>query len=90
MIDVPLRQHLAYLVNLVLVNMLKENSLKPNGQLDFSDPKSVQQLTKSLLKRDFNLSLSLPPNRLCPPVRVSLIYIILLIKHTSPEKYKGP
>ncbi|EDN98956.1 hypothetical protein SS1G_13816 [Sclerotinia sclerotiorum 1980 UF-70] len=43
--------------------------LKSNGQLDFSDPKSVQQLTKSLLKRDFHLDLTLPDDRLCPPIR---------------------
>ncbi|MCJ1300858.1 hypothetical protein MMC08_003657 [Hypocenomyce scalaris] len=42
--------------------------LKKNGQLDFSDPDAVQQLTKSLLKRDFNLELELPDDRLCPPV----------------------
>lgn len=44
------------------------NRLKSNGQLDFSNPESVQQLTKSLLKRDFGLKISLPPDRLCPPV----------------------
>jgi 23S rRNA A1618 N6-methylase RlmF len=42
--------------------------LKSNGQLDFSNPESVQQLTKSLLKRDFGLKIELPPDRLCPPV----------------------
>jgi 23S rRNA (adenine1618-N6)-methyltransferase len=42
--------------------------LKSNGQLDFSDPEAVQQLTKSLLKRDFGLKISLSPDRLCPPV----------------------
>lgn len=44
------------------------SSLNSSGQLDFSDPKSVQQLTKSLLKRDFGLKLILPDDRLCPPV----------------------
>ncbi|EHK98395.1 putative methyltransferase-like protein C27D7.08c [Glarea lozoyensis 74030] len=42
--------------------------LKANGQLDFSNPESVQQLTKALLKRDFGFKLSLPPDRLCPPL----------------------
>ncbi|KKY27579.1 hypothetical protein UCRPC4_g01021 [Phaeomoniella chlamydospora] len=42
--------------------------LKPNGQLDFSDPESVRQLTKSLLRRDFDLEIELPEDRLCPPV----------------------
>ncbi|PQE20550.1 DUF890 domain protein [Rutstroemia sp. NJR-2017a BBW] len=50
--------------------------LKPNGQLDFSDPKSVQQLTISLLKRDFGLKLELPDDRLCPPVPNRLNYIL--------------
>ncbi|KAK2624382.1 hypothetical protein QTJ16_006332 [Diplocarpon rosae] len=50
--------------------------LKPNGQLDFSNPESVYQLTKSLLKRDFALKISLPPDRLCPPVPNRLKYIL--------------
>lgn len=29
----------------------------------------LRQLTKSLLKRDFNLDIELPADRLCPPVR---------------------
>lgn len=43
--------------------------LKPNGQLDFTDPDAVRQLTTSLLKRDFNLQVEIPDDRLCPPVR---------------------
>ncbi|QSS57340.1 DUF890 domain-containing protein [Histoplasma capsulatum var. duboisii H88] len=42
--------------------------LKQNNQLDFTDPDAVQELTKSLLKRDFGLHLDLPSDRLCPPV----------------------
>jgi 23S rRNA (adenine1618-N6)-methyltransferase len=42
--------------------------LKPNRQLDFSDPEAVRQLTKSLLHRDFELKIDLPDDRLCPPV----------------------
>ncbi|KAH8423726.1 uncharacterized protein LDX57_001482 [Aspergillus melleus] len=44
--------------------------VKSNGQLDFSDPEAVRQLTKSLLKRDFDLTVDIPENRLCPPVGV--------------------
>ncbi|CZR64816.1 related to DUF890 domain protein [Phialocephala subalpina] len=50
--------------------------LKSNGQLDFSNPESIQQLTKSLLKRDFKLKISLPPDRLCPPVPNRLNYVL--------------
>lgn len=56
--------------------------LKPNGQLDFSKPESVQQLTKSLLKRDFGLKISLPPDRLCPPVSSPPVYLSSHISHT--------
>ncbi|KAG0646343.1 U6 small nuclear RNA (adenine-(43)-N(6))-methyltransferase [Hyphodiscus hymeniophilus] len=42
--------------------------LKANGQLDFSNPESVKELTKALLKKDFELQLELPDDRLCPPV----------------------
>ncbi|SLM34640.1 duf890 domain protein, partial [Lasallia pustulata] len=61
--------------------------LKKNGRLDFSDPKAVQQLTKSLLKRDFNLELELPDDRLCPPVPNRLNYILWiqsLLDTTNP------
>ena len=44
-------------------------SLKSSGQLNFSDPKAVMQLTKTLLKLDFGLETDLPDDRLCPPVR---------------------
>ncbi|QSZ34418.1 hypothetical protein DSL72_006010 [Monilinia vaccinii-corymbosi] len=63
--------------------------LDSNGQLDFSDPKSVQQLTKSLLKRDFGLKLKLPDDRLCPPVPNRLNYILWLqdLIDTSSDTY---
>ncbi|KAF7503624.1 hypothetical protein GJ744_003446 [Endocarpon pusillum] len=52
--------------------------LKPNKQLDFSDPESVLQLTKSLLHRDFEIDIELPNDRLCPPVPNRFNYIIWL------------
>lgn len=54
------------------------HSLKSNGQLDFSDPAAVQQLTRSLLERDFGLKLDLPDDRLCPPVPNRYIYLCLI------------
>jgi len=44
-------------------------SLSDNGQLDFTDPAAVMQLTKTLLNLDFGLKIELPDDRLCPPVR---------------------
>ncbi|KXS95410.1 hypothetical protein AC578_6778 [Pseudocercospora eumusae] len=48
---------------------------KREGWIDFHDPKVVQQLTKSLLKHDFGLTLTLPDDRLCPPVPVRWNYV---------------
>ncbi|KAK5676404.1 hypothetical protein LTS10_011217 [Elasticomyces elasticus] len=48
---------------------------KDKRWVDFQDPKVVQQLTQTLLKSDFNLTLTLPPDRLCPPVPVRWNYI---------------
>lgn len=39
-----------------------------DGKIDFQKPEHVQQLTKSILKRDFGLKIELPSARLCPPV----------------------
>ncbi|KAL1585896.1 hypothetical protein WHR41_04934, partial [Cladosporium halotolerans] len=46
-----------------------------DGRIDWQDPLALQQLTRSLLARDFNLTLTLPPDRLCPPVPVRWNYI---------------
>lgn len=44
-------------------------SIKGRGRdLNFNDPKAVMQLTKTLLKVDFDLRIELPEDRLCPPV----------------------
>ncbi|KAL2002202.1 hypothetical protein VTN02DRAFT_425 [Thermoascus thermophilus] len=52
--------------------------VKQNGQLDFSNPSAVRQLTISLLQRDFRLKVDLPEDRLCPPVPNRLNYILWL------------
>ncbi|KAI1775780.1 hypothetical protein F4818DRAFT_441057 [Hypoxylon cercidicola] len=49
-----------------------------HGSLDFADPASVMQLTKTLLKVDFGLRVDLPADRLCPPVPNRHNYILWL------------
>ncbi|KAF8426874.1 hypothetical protein EV426DRAFT_423823 [Tirmania nivea] len=49
--------------------------VKGPSQIDFQDPDAVRELTTSLLKRDFNLIVDLPNDRLCPPVPNRLNYI---------------
>ncbi|KAJ5345232.1 hypothetical protein N7452_003236 [Penicillium brevicompactum] len=41
--------------------------LKPNNQLDFTDPAAVRQLTTTVLQQDFHLKVKIPEDRLCPP-----------------------
>ncbi|KAK3708033.1 hypothetical protein LTR37_011726 [Vermiconidia calcicola] len=49
---------------------------KETKWIDFQDPQILLQLTKSLLKRDFHLTLlELPDDRLCPPVPVRWNYV---------------
>ncbi|RAQ74312.1 DUF890 domain protein [Aspergillus flavus] len=64
--------------------------LKPNNQLDFSDPDAVRQLSKSLLQRDFGLNVHIPENRLCPPVPNRLNYILWLqsLLDTTGKEYR--
>ncbi|KAK7749108.1 hypothetical protein SLS62_008395 [Diatrype stigma] len=47
-------------------------------RLDFTDPRAVMQLTKTLLWRDFGLRVDLPPDRLCPPVPNRHNYVLWL------------
>ncbi|KAK4990510.1 hypothetical protein LTR66_006783 [Elasticomyces elasticus] len=57
--------------------------------INFKDPKAVQQLTKSLLKRDFGVSIELPDDRLCPPVPVRYNYVhwIQSLLDTTSDRY---
>ncbi|ROW00458.1 hypothetical protein VPNG_07921 [Cytospora leucostoma] len=64
--------------------------LKPNHQLDFTDPAAVKQLTKTLLKIDFGLDIELPGDRLCPPVPNRHNYILWLKGLLDSSSYNEP
>ncbi|KAK4171446.1 hypothetical protein QBC36DRAFT_295351 [Triangularia setosa] len=64
--------------------------LQEHGQLDFTDPKAVMQLTKTLLSLDFNLKLELPDDRLCPPVPNRHNYIRWLKELMDTSSYEPP
>ncbi|EME47775.1 hypothetical protein DOTSEDRAFT_42114 [Dothistroma septosporum NZE10] len=63
---------------------------KRDGFINFQDTKIVQQLTKSLLKIDFNLSIELPEDKLCPPVPVRWNYVRWAqeLLDTTNEQYR--
>ncbi|OQD65770.1 hypothetical protein PENPOL_c005G06413 [Penicillium polonicum] len=52
--------------------------LNQTGQLDFTDPAAVRQLTTTLLQQDFHLKVEIPEDRLCPPVPIRLNYVLWL------------
>ncbi|KAM3557822.1 hypothetical protein ARSEF4850_004887 [Beauveria asiatica] len=58
--------------------------------LDFRDPKAVMQLSKTLLKHDFGLSLDLPDDRLCPPIPNRHNYILWLKDLLDSTTYNAP
>lgn len=53
-------------------------SFLEKGSIDFADPTALAELTKALLFVDFDLKVSLPPDRLCPTVTSRLNYILYL------------
>ncbi|KAG5962390.1 hypothetical protein E4U57_007061 [Claviceps arundinis] len=58
--------------------------------LDFRDPKSVMQLTKTLLRLDFGIKIHLPDDRLCPPVPNRHNYMIWLKDLLDTSSYDEP
>ncbi|KFA78835.1 hypothetical protein S40288_05474 [Stachybotrys chartarum IBT 40288] len=59
-------------------------------EVDFNDPRSVMQLTKTLLKLDFGLHIELPSDRLCPPVPNRHNYILWLKQLLDSTSYEQP
>ena len=51
--------------------ILTPRSVKAKGQLDFTNPAAMMQLTRTLLRVDYGLKIELPVDRLCPPVSVT-------------------
>ncbi|KAL7944285.1 hypothetical protein V8C42DRAFT_326370 [Trichoderma barbatum] len=59
-------------------------------ELNFNDPIAVMQLTKTLLKVDFDLRVELPDDRLCPPVANRHNYILWLKDLLDTTSYDDP
>ncbi|KAG6000925.1 hypothetical protein E4U21_004876 [Claviceps maximensis] len=59
-------------------------------ELDFRDPASVMQLTKTLLRLDFGIKIDLPDDRLCPPVPNRHNYILWLKDLLDTSSYDEP
>ncbi|CAG7960005.1 unnamed protein product [Penicillium salamii] len=81
---------LSVVYSMLLIRIV--TSLKPNKQLDFTDPAAVRQLTTTLLQQDFQLKVKIPEDRLCPPVPNRLNYIIWiqdLIDSTTEGSNEG-
>ncbi|KAH7171425.1 hypothetical protein EDB81DRAFT_710229 [Dactylonectria macrodidyma] len=62
------------------------NQQKPDF---FNDPKCVMQVTKTLLKLDFDLRIELPDDRLCPPVMNRHNYVLWLKRLLDTSSYEA-
>ncbi|PFH55961.1 hypothetical protein XA68_17321 [Ophiocordyceps unilateralis] len=65
-------------------------ALVSGRRLDFGDPASVMQLSKTLLKLDFGLDLVLPQDRLCPPIPNRHNYVLWLKGLLDTSSYSPP
>ncbi|CAH7681345.1 hypothetical protein BY996DRAFT_4576550 [Phakopsora pachyrhizi] len=59
--------------------LLPSPNQKSGFTIDFKDPEAVRQLTCALAKKDFNLKLSLPQDRLCPTIPGRLDYCLWIV-----------
>lgn len=60
--------------------------------VDFKDPEQLRELTCALARADFNLELSLPPDRLCPiiPGRLDYcLYVVDVLKASIQLNHEG-
>lgn len=68
--------------------------LKGTSSIDFHDPESIRQLANALLRKEFNLEVDLPGDRLCPGVPNRLNYILwlndLLLDTHEERLSRGP
>lgn len=67
-----------------------------NGKItfDFKNPDGLRLLTTILLKKDFNLEIDLPANKLIPTIPLRLNYLLWLedlfnLNYDSTKKIKG-
>ncbi|KAK9453160.1 hypothetical protein V1511DRAFT_505806 [Dipodascopsis uninucleata] len=63
--------------------------LNDHNCIDFKDTNAVCALTKAILKRDFDISITLDPNRLCPRIPNRLNYLLWvedLLNSVADEK----
>jgi len=64
--------------------------VKAKGQLDFTNPAAMMQLTRTLLRVDYGLKIELPVDRLCPPVPNRHNYILWLQDLMDSTSYQAP
>ena len=69
-----------------------EDIAEPSRMVNFDHPLATYFLSRALLRRDFGINLSMPPNRLCPGVSGRLNYVhwiedLLEISATAPVKH---
>ena len=55
-----------------------KTDLKGKAVFDYNDPNALRELTKTLLKKDFDLDVDIPEDRLIPTVPQRLNYILFI------------
>ncbi|TFK66978.1 hypothetical protein BDN72DRAFT_799475 [Pluteus cervinus] len=68
----PLKPHLKYTGRKLTLDQMNKTTI------DYNDQEAQRRLAEALLRYTFKLHLTLPPNRLCPPIPNRLNYILWL------------